>query len=294
MTWFKVDDNLAFHRKVVAAGNAAMGLWVRAGSWCAQQLTDGHVPEHMIGLLGTPAQAAKLVKAGLWVEVAGGYEFHQWAGRQPTAKAVRDERERNAARQADFRERRRAQANVAKLTTEKILSGTNDATPEENPADPAYSQVSASRNGVTPPLVTPLVTGGVTGAPTRPDPYKEKTTPSGVVSAPRKRGSERRATRLPDDFAITPEMVAWARENTPHVDGRRETEQFRDYWRAASGRNATKRDWTAAWRTWMRNAQDRARATPARNGHAPRTADDKIAQLRALKDTAIALPGGNQ
>ena len=47
MSWFKVDDQLAFNAKVVAAGNEAMGLWVRAGSWSAAQLTDGFIPEHM-------------------------------------------------------------------------------------------------------------------------------------------------------------------------------------------------------------------------------------------------------
>ena len=41
MTWFRVDDTLAMHPKVYAAGNAAMGLWVRAGAWSMQQLTDG-------------------------------------------------------------------------------------------------------------------------------------------------------------------------------------------------------------------------------------------------------------
>jgi len=43
MPWFKVDDTLAFHAKVVAAGNAAMGLWVRAGAHSMQQLTDGFI-----------------------------------------------------------------------------------------------------------------------------------------------------------------------------------------------------------------------------------------------------------
>ena len=57
MPWFKVDDNLAFHHKVVAAGNAAMGLWVRAGAMCAQQLTDGFVPDHMVNTLGSKALA---------------------------------------------------------------------------------------------------------------------------------------------------------------------------------------------------------------------------------------------
>lgn len=89
MTWFKVDDNLAFHRKVVAAGNAAMGLWVRAGSWCADNLTDGHVPDGMLRQLGTRPQAEALVKAGLWVKTADGYRFHSWREYQPTSKEAK-------------------------------------------------------------------------------------------------------------------------------------------------------------------------------------------------------------
>ena len=38
MAWFKVDDKLAFHPKVLTAGNTAIGLWVRAGAWSADQL----------------------------------------------------------------------------------------------------------------------------------------------------------------------------------------------------------------------------------------------------------------
>lgn len=147
MTWFKVDDNLAFHRKVVAAGNAAMGLWVRAGSWCSAHLTDGFVPDQMIAILGTPAQRDKLIKAGLWIAVDGGCQFHEWneKGRQPTSQSVREEREKAAARQAKHR------------------NGIF-----ENP------QVKATRNGVSRPLVTGLVTGVVTPTPTRPDQNQEQ------------------------------------------------------------------------------------------------------------------------
>src|SRR4051812_4306842 len=96
--WFKVDDGLAFHRKVVAAGNAAMGLWVRAGSWCGQHLTDGFIPDHMIAVLGTVSQRKKLITVGLWEEVPGGCMFHGWneKGRQPTSKVVLEEREKAA------------------------------------------------------------------------------------------------------------------------------------------------------------------------------------------------------
>lgn len=99
MTWFKVDDTLAFHRKVVAAGVSAMGLWVRAGSWCAQTLTDGFVPEHMVPALadGDVGLAGRLVEAGLWRRVKGGYTFHEWAERQPSRQSVEDRRAVRAA-----------------------------------------------------------------------------------------------------------------------------------------------------------------------------------------------------
>lgn len=101
MTWFKVDDALATHDKVLKAGNSAMGLWVRAGAWCAQHLTDGHVPTHAVRLLGNTAQANALVKAGLWVKVDDGYRFHEWHDYQPTrehVERVRDERRKAGQR----------------------------------------------------------------------------------------------------------------------------------------------------------------------------------------------------
>lgn len=38
MAWFKVDDQFAFNAKVMAAGNEAIGLWVR-GSKVTGQIT---------------------------------------------------------------------------------------------------------------------------------------------------------------------------------------------------------------------------------------------------------------
>lgn len=89
MPWFRVDDNLAFHAKTLAAGNAAMGLWVRAGSWSMQQLTDGRIPQQVARQLGRKSEADRLVAAGLWCERADGYEFHEWFGRQPSALDVK-------------------------------------------------------------------------------------------------------------------------------------------------------------------------------------------------------------
>jgi hypothetical protein len=87
-----------------------MGLWVRAGAFCAQQLTDGFVPDHMIASLGTPAQAERLVSARLWMREDGGFLFHEWAehGRQPLRADVEAEREAARKRMAERRQKARS------------------------------------------------------------------------------------------------------------------------------------------------------------------------------------------
>lgn len=105
MPWFKVDDTLAFHGKTVAAGNGAMGLWVRAGSWSMQQLTDGFIPHQIARQLGTRAEAKRLVDNGLWDEKDDGYLFHEWSQRQPSRAKVHADREANAERLRKWRER---------------------------------------------------------------------------------------------------------------------------------------------------------------------------------------------
>ena len=79
-----------------------------------------------------------------------------------------------------------------------------------------------------------------------------------------RRGEERtharasaRATRIPDDFAVTDAMRTWAAEKAPGVDLDRATQRFIDYWTGESGAKASKRDWVAAWRTWVGRDADR-------------------------------------
>lgn len=68
--------------------------------------------------------------------------------------------------------------------------------------------------------------------------------------APRKRGS-----RIPEPFMLTAEMKAWAASEVPGLDVVAHTREFVDHWRAASGASASKRDWVAAWRNWLRKAR---------------------------------------
>ncbi len=70
--------------------------------------------------------------------------------------------------------------------------------------------------------------------------------------------AQKRGSRISENFAVTPAMAQWARDKTPNVDGRRETEKFINFWMAKSGKDATKVDWVATWRNWMLNAEERA------------------------------------
>lgn len=121
MPWFKVDDKLHSHKKAARAGADALGLWVLAGSWCADQLTDGFVPDYVAHRIDSAAteKAARLVKAGLWsvAEHDGdqGWQFHDWDDFQPTRERVEEGR-------ADARERMR-KAREAKRAKQAERSG---------------------------------------------------------------------------------------------------------------------------------------------------------------------------
>lgn len=145
MVWFKVDDTLAFHAKVMAAGNPAMGLWVRAGAWCAQMLTDGRVPTHVARSLGTARQAKALVDAGLWETAPEGYVFHDWSAdeRQPTREQVENKREQ-------WREKKRRQRRNA---AGQFDSSPGD-TPVDSPGTPPGSPTVPSRPGPSRPVPT--------------------------------------------------------------------------------------------------------------------------------------------
>lgn len=120
MAWFKVDDKLHSHPKRHRAGLRAMGLWVVAGSWCGDQLTDGFVPTDMLMALGgKPADAAALVTAGLWVVVDGGWRFHEWAAMNPAKTDIETQRAEWRQRQADARARRKAEAEAERKAATK-------------------------------------------------------------------------------------------------------------------------------------------------------------------------------
>jgi hypothetical protein len=243
MAWALVDVGFHDHPKVLALLDdpdalAAIGLWTLTLAW-AKGHTDpdtpaaaGQIPVSLVRRLGgTELQAKLLVRVGLWRATDdGGYVIHQF-GEWQQLEAWRAKREQGRKGGRPRKPRSEPSGNHMVHDTETIwppISQSHDMTTTE-PNGSVVGGTGSRRGGA----------GG----------EKPKREPT--------------ARRLPDDFAVTREMVAWARANVPNVDGRVQTQKFTDHWKAASGANARKKDWVAAWRNWMRTADERL----AQNGN---------------------------
>lgn len=213
--WFKVDDKFHDHRKSRRAKKAAIGVWVLAGSWCADNLTDGFVPEHVLNRWGSRRDATQLCEANLWTSAEKdgekGWQFVNWTEFQPSKDEVESERKATKERVKKWRAARRSNA-VTDTVTNAVTNGD----------------------------VTPVVTVPRPD-PTRPDP-----------SIARKR-----ATQIPDDWQPSDEHAKLAAERG--VDLGEEADKFRDWCRA---NGATKKDWEATFRNWLRNAKPNGNVRP--------------------------------
>lgn len=106
MPHFKVDDGLHSHPKARNAGDEALGLWVRAGTYSMAYGTDGFVPlwwvkEQPRGMV----KAKRLVAANMWHPARrgeDGFEFHQW--RQDTKEQIEADREKARRRKQKSRD----------------------------------------------------------------------------------------------------------------------------------------------------------------------------------------------
>jgi hypothetical protein len=229
VTWFRVDDGFAFHHKAVGVGNAALGLWVRSGSWCSQQGNGGIVPGHMVKALGgTRQHALALVAFGLWDDLGdGSFVFHDWEHYQPTAAEVRADRLSRSEKKAEAGRLGGIASGVSRRANAKQTRSTEEAEREAN--------------------------GKQNEAPSLPLPSQ---TPS--VSPPASRAATPKAV-IREDWRPTDELQIWAKTECPLVDVTRETANFVDYF---IDRGEKRPGWDRSWKRWMRGAQDRAEKNP--------------------------------
>lgn len=139
ITWFKVDDKFWSHRKARALPAEAIALWVRAGSYAGDHLTDGVITHDDLAFLGGSEKAAHaLVRAGLWDDIEDGYAFHDWEHYQPTKAKIESERVATRERVKQWREAKK-----------------NDTTSIPVPSRPSYAVSNGVSNTVTGPTRQP-------------------------------------------------------------------------------------------------------------------------------------------
>ena len=109
MVWAKLDDQFHASKKLGWLEPdlmlAAVGLHTLALSYCANQLTDGHIPTaQVVRLAGQPVdnlvaqllQKGPMGESGLWERAKGGFQIHDYLDYNPSRAQVLDERKRKS------------------------------------------------------------------------------------------------------------------------------------------------------------------------------------------------------
>lgn len=77
------------------------------------------------------------------------------------------------------------------------------------------------------------------------------------------RSRAERASRIPDDWKLTPEMGNYGRSRgLSHREVLNESEKFVRYWRAKGGERGRKLDWKATWENWCISSAERLGRVP--------------------------------
>lgn len=76
MALLKIDSRAFSHPKVLRAGNASVGLWMRLASWAVSNHPgDWRVPDQIVRNFSTPSQVRRMFAAGLANPAVDGLEL---------------------------------------------------------------------------------------------------------------------------------------------------------------------------------------------------------------------------
>lgn len=142
MSWFKLDDGFHSHPKILAAGNPAVGLFCRCGSYVSQHLTDGFIPDAVAALYGTQEEIAQLLAVELWKPTRGGYLMPDYLDYNPSKERVLAERRANTERVNRWRDVQRRSKAVGNGVGNAITGKGQAKTPAYDPTCNAVGNAS--------------------------------------------------------------------------------------------------------------------------------------------------------
>ncbi len=246
MAWVRLDDQARQHPKLLMVGPTAAWLWVCGLMWAnTQKAHDGVIPTIAVPVLyPVPTwkrEAARLVEAGLWEPIEGGYRIHDYHEYQLSAETAADLSEKRKAagrlggqRSGDARRR-------SKTASEDVASATANAKQTGSNLLPVCLPLASE---ATNPVPIPI-----------PIPIPLQETPNLTVRAPSP--SEARASRtkrrvkspFPRDFKVSADIDRMCRsEGLPSP-----YDVLPDFESKALANDYRYADWEAAFRNWMRS-----------------------------------------
>lgn len=110
---------------------------------------------------------------------------------------------------------------------------------------------------------------------------------------PAAKASTKKGTRLPENWVLPKSWGEFALAEKPNWsadDVRRVAEDFRDYWLGKSGKDATKVDWLATWRKWVRSPLNEIKSARP-NKFNPNEGRDLEAEMRAFAGEGNVIDG---
>lgn len=148
MPRYQMDDSLYDDPAVIRAGTAAFGLYARCGDYVARQLLDGLVPTEIAAQWGTPEWTRKLLDAGLWEIVPGGFYMPRYLNedKNPSRAKVLADRAAKAERQRRWLENLHNPSSTQRRVSRRS-SGASNGTSGDAQEDAALPPSLTGRKG---------------------------------------------------------------------------------------------------------------------------------------------------
>ena len=266
MSWFRIDDKSAFHRKVLRAGNEAWGAFARAGAASSGEGTDGRVTLDTCLAIAPKKVWDKLVDSGLMERIEGSTDLllHDYLEWNPSSAEV--------AASIDAKRRAGSMGGRSKATRHSngLAAATAPASSSLAPARADATAGALAESKQSPSIIPTHPNPSISDPPVGPPQLEPAVTTDSPQAAPTehaktKASRKKPATAAPSSDENPFDVGEWlTRWKLPRLTDEREgpeVAKFLDHHRA---KGSTFADWTAAWRTWQRNAVEFAKG---RNGN---------------------------